>query len=109
VPAATELATSKQQSTMPVMASGVRLFAEAARLSAPRLIRESIARGPESPLWRLFAMTYRSMFPHIARLEPALTEVGDLDTLAERLMAAATAARAQIPSRPESFAWAINP
>jgi ubiquinone/menaquinone biosynthesis C-methylase UbiE len=95
---------------LPHIDTGVRLFAhfEAAELLAPRLIWESIAGGPESPLWRLFAMTYRSMFPHIARLEPALTEADDPNTLAERLTAAATAARAQIVSRPESCAWAIK-
>jgi hypothetical protein len=96
---------------LPHIDTGVRLFAhfEAAGLPAPRLIWESLAGGPESPLWRLFAMTYRSMFPHIARLEPALTEAEDPNTLAERLTAAASAARAQIVSRPESCAWAIRP
>jgi ubiquinone/menaquinone biosynthesis C-methylase UbiE len=97
--------------TLPHIDTGVRLFAhfEAAGLPAPQLIWESVAGGPESPLWRLFAMTYRSMFSHIARLEPALTEADDPDTLAERLIAAATTARAQIVSRPESCAWAIKP
>ena len=53
-------------------------------------------------------MTYRSMFAHIARIEPALTEADDPDLLAERLTAAATAARAQIVSKPQSCAWAIK-
>jgi ubiquinone/menaquinone biosynthesis C-methylase UbiE len=103
--------TAAFRATLPDIDTGVRLFArfEAAGLSTPRLIWESIAGGPESPLWRLFAMTYCSLFPHVARLEPALTEVGDPDTLAERLIAAATAARAQIVSRPEACAWAIKP
>jgi ubiquinone/menaquinone biosynthesis C-methylase UbiE len=96
---------------LPHIGAGGRLFAhfEAAGLMAPRLIWESIAGGPESPLWRLFAMTYRSMFPHIARLEPALTEADDPDSLAERLTAAAVTARAQIVSKPQSCAWAIKP
>jgi ubiquinone/menaquinone biosynthesis C-methylase UbiE len=99
------------RATLPHVETGCRLFAhfEAAGLPAPRLIWESIAGGPESPLWQLFAMTYRSMFPHIARLEPALTEADDPNTLLERLTAAASAARAQIVSRPESCAWAIKP
>jgi ubiquinone/menaquinone biosynthesis C-methylase UbiE len=99
------------RATLPHVDAGGRLFAyfEAAGLPAPRLIWESVAGGPESPLWRLFAMSYRSMFPHIARLEPELTETDDPDTLAERLTAAATAARAQIVFRPESCAWAIKP
>ncbi|HEY1545292.1 MAG TPA: class I SAM-dependent methyltransferase [Xanthobacteraceae bacterium] len=98
------------RATIPHIDAGCRLFAyfEAAGLAAPRLIWESIAGGPESPLWRLFAMTYRSMFPHIARVEPALTEADDPDSLAERLIAAAAAARAQIVSKPQSCAWAIK-
>ena len=90
---------------------GCRLFAcfEAAGLPAPRLIWESIAGGPDSPLWRLFAMTYRSMFPHIARIVPQLAEADNPDPLALRLAAAATAARAQIVSKPQSCAWAIKP
>ena len=98
------------RATLPHIDVGCQLFAyfEAAGLLAPRLIWESIAGGPESPLWRLFAMTYRSMFAHIARIEPALTEADDPDSLAERLTAAATAARAQIVSKPQSCAWAIK-
>lgn len=99
------------RATLPHIDAGCRLFAyfEAAGLLAPRLIWESIAGGPESPLWRLFAMTYRSMFPYIARIEPALTEADDPDSLAERLTAAAVAARAQIVSKPQLCAWAIKP
>jgi SAM-dependent methyltransferase len=99
------------RATQPHIDAGCRLFAyfEAAGLSGPRLIWESIAGGPESPLWRLFAMTYRSMFPHIVRIEPALSEAKDLGSLVQRLTAAATAARAQIVSKPQSCAWAIKP
>ncbi len=99
------------RATLPRIDVGGRLFPhfEAAGLPAPRLIWESIVGGPESPLWKLFAMTYRSMFPHIARLEPTLTETDDPDSLAERLTSAAVAARAQIVSKPQSCAWAIKP
>jgi ubiquinone/menaquinone biosynthesis C-methylase UbiE len=99
------------RATLPHIDAGGRLFAyfEAAGLPAPRLIWESIAGGPESPLWRLFAMTYRSMFPHVERLEPALSDADDPDSLAERLTAMAAAARAQIVSKPQSCAWAIKP
>jgi SAM-dependent methyltransferase len=98
------------RATLPHIDAGCRLFAyfEAAGLLAPRLIWESIAGGPESPLWSLFAMTYRSMFPSIARIEPALTEADNPDSLAGRLTEAATAARAQIVSKPQSCAWAIK-
>jgi ubiquinone/menaquinone biosynthesis C-methylase UbiE len=99
------------RATLPHINAGCRLFAhfETAGLFAPNLIWESIAGGPESPLWRLFSMTYRSMFPSIARIDPALTEADHPDSLAERLTAAATATRAQIVSKPQSCAWAIKP
>jgi ubiquinone/menaquinone biosynthesis C-methylase UbiE len=90
---------------------GGRLFAcfEDAGLSAPNLLWESIAGGPASPLWRLLAMTYRSMLPHMARLNLVPADVGDPDTLGDRLVAAATAIRSQIASKPQSCAWAIRP
>jgi predicted O-methyltransferase YrrM len=99
------------RAALPHIGAGCRLLAhfEAAGLPGSGLIWESIAGGPESPLWRLFAMTYRSMFAHIARMEPALTEADHPDALAERLTAAAIAARAQIVSKPQSCAWAIKP
>jgi ubiquinone/menaquinone biosynthesis C-methylase UbiE len=99
------------RATLPHINVGCRLFAcfEAAGLLAPSLIWESIAGGPESPLWRLFAMTYRTMFPQIARIEPDLIDADDPGSLAEQLLAAATAARAQIVSKPQSCAWAIKP
>jgi SAM-dependent methyltransferase len=99
------------RSTFPNIAVGCRLIAcyEAAGLPPPQLIWESVAGGPESPLWRLFAMTYRSMFPSIASIDPTLTEVDEPGSLAERLTAAVTVTRAQIISKPQSCAWAIKP
>ena len=90
---------------------GGRLIAcfEEADLPTPHLIWESIAGGHNSPLWRLLAMTYQSMLPHIARLELASAGVGDPGTLADRLVAAAAAVRAQIVSKPQSCAWVIRP
>jgi 2-polyprenyl-3-methyl-5-hydroxy-6-metoxy-1,4-benzoquinol methylase len=91
---------------------GGRLIAcfEDAGLPTPRLIWESIAGGHESPLWRLMAMTYRSMLPQIAASQgPAPADVGDPATLADRLVAEAKAVRAQIVSKPQSCAWAIRP
>jgi hypothetical protein len=91
---------------------GGRLIAcfEDAGLPTPSLIWESIAGGPDSLLWQLLAMTYRSMLPHIAANRGlAAEDVGDASTLAERLVAEAAAARAQIVSKPQSCAWAIRP
>ncbi len=83
---------------------------EEAGLPLPHLIWESIAGGYDSPLWRLLAMTYRSMLPHIAASwGQAPADVGDPGTLTDRLIAAAAAARAQIVSKPQSCAWAIRP
>jgi 2-polyprenyl-3-methyl-5-hydroxy-6-metoxy-1,4-benzoquinol methylase len=98
--------------TLPHRDVGGRLVAcfEDAGLPTPRLIWESIAGGYDSPLWRLMAMTYRSMLPKIAAsqgLAPA--DVGDPATLADRLVAVAKAVRAQIVSKPQSCAWAIRP
>ena len=81
---------------------------EEAGLPAPRLIWESIAGGHDSPLWRLLAMTYESMLPQIERLRLTSPNSGDLATLADRLIAAAVAVRAQIVSKPQSCAWAIR-
>jgi SAM-dependent methyltransferase len=98
--------------TLPHRDLGWRLIScfEDAGLPAPRLIWESIAGGHESPLWRLMAMTYRSMLLQIAAgqwLGPG--DVGDPATLADRLLAEAKAVPAQIVSKPQSCAWAIRP
>jgi SAM-dependent methyltransferase len=83
----------------------VACFAEAG-LPTPQLIWESIAGGHESPLWQLAAMTYRSVSSQATRRMPA--DVGDPDTLGDRLVEAAAALRAQIVSKPQSCAWAIR-
>jgi SAM-dependent methyltransferase len=90
---------------------GGRLVAcfEGAGLPTPHLICEALAGGPASPLWRVFAMAYRSMLPHMVRLNLAPADDEDSDTLADRLVAAAAAMRAQIIAKPQSCAWAIRP
>jgi SAM-dependent methyltransferase len=98
--------------TLPHRDIGGRLIAcfEDAGLPTPRLIWESITGGHESPLWRLMAMTYRSILPQIAG-SPWLPreDVGDPATLADRLVAEARVVRAQIVSKPQSCAWVIRP
>jgi SAM-dependent methyltransferase len=90
---------------------GSRLVAcfEEAGLPMPHLSWESIAGGPASPVWRWLALTYRCMLPHMVRLGLPPADAGDPDTLADRLVAAATAARAQIVSPPQACAWATRP
>jgi SAM-dependent methyltransferase len=98
-------------SMLPHRDVGGRLIAcfEDAGLPTPNLIWESIVGGSDSPLWRLFAMTYRSMLPYFSRLGLAPVDEGNPDTLADRLIEAAAALRAQIASKPQSCAWATRP
>jgi hypothetical protein len=49
------------------------------------------------------------MLPHFSSLGLAPADEGDPDTLADRLVAAAAAVRAQIVSKPQSCAWATRP
>jgi SAM-dependent methyltransferase len=88
---------------------GGRLVAcfQEAGLPIPHLIWESFAGGHDSPSWRLAAMTYQSLLPQVPR--QASADMGDPRTLADRLVAAATAVRAQIVSKPQACAWAIRP
>jgi SAM-dependent methyltransferase len=97
-------------SALPHRDVGGRLVAcfEEAGLPTPHLIWESIAGGHNSPLWRLLAMTYRSMLPRITHLGLAPANLGDPDSLEDRLAAAAATVRAQIVSKPQSCAWAIR-
>ena len=98
--------------TLPHRDVGGRLITcfEQAGLPTPRLTWESIAGGHESPLWRLMAMTYQSMLPQIAANQGlASADVGDPDTLVDRLVAEAMAVRAQIVSKPQSCAWVRRP
>jgi 2-polyprenyl-3-methyl-5-hydroxy-6-metoxy-1,4-benzoquinol methylase len=95
--------------TLPHRDIGGRLVAsfEQAGLPMPHLIWESVAGGHESPLWRLLAMTYRSLLPHIVESGGSV-DVGDPATLADRLQAQAAATQAQIISKPQACAWAIR-
>jgi len=82
---------------------------EEAGLPAPHLIWESLAGDYASPSLRLVALTYCSMLPHIRQLGLTLADDGDPASLADRLTAAAAAARAQIVPMPQCCAWAIRP
>jgi SAM-dependent methyltransferase len=90
---------------------GGRLVAcfEEAGLPTPHMIWESVVGDHRSPLWPLSAMTYRSMLPQIVRMGLVPEDNGDPETLADRLVAAAAAVRAQIVSKPQVCAWAIRP
>ena len=86
----------------------VACFAEAG-LPSPHLICECVIGDSTSPLAQWWALTYRSMLPHIARLglEPAC--VGDPETLVERLKAEVAALHTQMVSIPQICGWALRP
>jgi SAM-dependent methyltransferase len=82
---------------------------EVAGLPSPHLICECVIGDSTSPLARWWALTYRSMLPHIARFGFESTSVGDPETLVERLEAELTAVRAQVFSNPQVCGWAVRP
>jgi SAM-dependent methyltransferase len=86
----------------------VSCFAEAG-LPSPHLFCECVIGDSTSPIARWLALTYRAMLPHIARigLEPA--DVGDPESLVERLEAELKTVNAQIVSNPQICAWAVRP
>jgi SAM-dependent methyltransferase len=82
---------------------------EEAGLPSPHLIWECIVGDYASPIARWLALSYRSMLPHVTRLGLAPADVGDPETLIERLDKELQAVRAQVVSRPQVCAWAIRP
>jgi SAM-dependent methyltransferase len=98
------------RATLPHHDVGGRLMRsfEDAGLPTPDLIWESIAGGPGSPLWQWLALAYRVLLPHFVSLDLAPADDGDPETIGDRLIAEATALRAQIVSVPQSCAWAVR-
>jgi len=86
----------------------VTCFVEAG-LPSPHLFCECLIGDSTSLIPRWWALTYRSMLPHIARLGLEPTSVGDPETLVERLEAELAAVRAQVVSNPQISAWAVRP
>jgi SAM-dependent methyltransferase len=86
----------------------VACFAEAG-LPSPHLFCECVIGDSTSLIPRWWALTYRSMLPHIARLGLEPPSVGDPETLVERLEAELTAVRAQMVSLPQICGWAVRP
>jgi SAM-dependent methyltransferase len=86
----------------------VACFVEAG-LPSPHLICECVIGDSTSLLAQWWALTYRSMLPHIARLGLEPTSVGDPETLVERLEAELAAVHAQMVSIPQICAWAVRP
>jgi SAM-dependent methyltransferase len=82
---------------------------EEADLASPQLIWECVVGDYTSPIARWLALSYRSMLPHVTRLGLVPDDVGDPETLVERLEQELRVARAQIVSRPQVCAWAVRP
>ena len=99
------------QALLPHYDVGERLIAcfEDAGLPAPSLIWESIAGGSTSPVLPWLAATYRSLLPHMERLGIPNGDVGEPDTLLQRLVTEVAGVRGQVVSVPQSCAWAIRP
>ena len=84
-------------------------YFEDAGLPAPNLLWESLAGGPQSIYLRYGVASYQVFLPLIERLGLLRPEVGDPETLFDRLVAATTEARAQFVGAPEAGAWAVRP
>lgn len=92
----------------PDVAGRLFSFFSSAGLPSPHLIAECAIGGPESPIARWMALSYRSMLPHIVRLGLEPNAVGDPETLVERLEAVLKAVGAQVVSNPQICAWAVT-
>jgi SAM-dependent methyltransferase len=83
---------------------------EDAALPGPRIIWESLVDGPpSSPIMRWAAKTYQVLYPQLAAAGVASPELGDPETLADRLAAEMVAVRAQVVTTPQVCAWARRP
>ncbi len=91
--------------------AGARLVPifEDAGLPAPQVLCECVMGGPDSLIipWRV--QSYQALLPTIDRLGLKRAELGELNTLQDRMIAAARAERTQFISNPEACGWAIRP
>lgn len=80
----------------------------AAGLPVPNLIWECLSGGSASPILPWLAGTYRTLLPHMERLGIANRDIGDPETLAERLAEDVAVVQGQVVSLPQSCAWAVR-
>ncbi len=99
------------RTALPFPDAGGRLapIFEDAGLPAPDMFCECVVGGPESLAIPWLVMSYQALLPIIDRLGLDRSGVGDLDTLRERLVAAARVARTQFILNPQACAWAVRP
>jgi 2-polyprenyl-3-methyl-5-hydroxy-6-metoxy-1,4-benzoquinol methylase len=103
--------TSFFRASFPSYDVGGRLVAcfDEAGLPTPNLIWEAIAGDYTSPLVHLYELNIRTTMPILARLGFPRPDIGDLETLAQRLAAQMRAVKAQATSLPQSCGWARRP
>ena len=95
----------------PCPSAGERLLAmlEEAGLRTATGFQERLTGDSESIIIPWLVMSYRSLLPTIDRLGLQRPEIGEIDTITDRLRAAARAAGTQFTSAPEACGWAIRP
>jgi len=80
-----------------------RVFQEAG-LPAPHLIMEiPLGRDPDCARW-IYEL-FRTLLPHVRRLNLSLEKLGDLDTLSERIQAEVRASKCVVPWMAVVGAW----
>ena len=79
-----------------------------AGLPEPRVLWELIVPGSDRTYLRWFISTYTTFLPLMERFGTVDPAVGDPETLSDRIVAAATAVRAQGATAPYVSAWAVR-
>jgi ubiquinone/menaquinone biosynthesis C-methylase UbiE len=80
-----------------------------AGLPEPKVLWESAVPGSTDDVWlRSFVLTYKTLLPTMQKFGTVDPRVGDPETLAERIIAEASAKRAQSVTGPFASAWAIK-
>ena len=80
-----------------------------AGLPEPKSCGSSVVLGSKDDIWlRSFVLTYKTLLPLMQRFGTVDPGVGDPDTLAQRIVAEASARRAQSVTGPFASAWALK-
>jgi len=82
---------------------------EDAGLPAPQVFHECLAGGPESLMIPWLIMSYQALLPIIDRKGLERADVGEMDSLQDRLVGIARATRTQFISNPEACGWVVRP
>ena len=80
-----------------------------AGLPSPALFWECVVGDSNSSIGRWLALSYRAMLPQMTNLGRVAPDIGDPETLVERVEQVLKANRAQVVSNPQICAWAHCP